>query len=407
MKNLYFILLFLVLNGCKKSEDAKVEVVPLAPTELKATLILKDQVDLSWKDNSSNETGFRIERKADAGSFTEIATTAADITSYSDKSVSLNTNYTYRVFSFNQVGKSAQNSNEQSIQTMNVPTLTTASITDISSTGAKTGGNVSSDGGAAVSARGIVWGTSTNPTIALSTKTSDGIGTGSFQSTITGLTVNVRYFVRAYATNSIGTSYGNETSFTAFTFGTVTGANGRIWMDRNLGATQVATSSTDAASYGDLYQFGRGSDGHQLRNSATTTILSSTDVPGNNLFIVYSSGRYDWRTTLNNNLWQGVNGINNPCPSGYRLPTQTEWDVESRSWPSKNTKGAFDSKLKLPLAGSRNAGGGGLDGVGTHGIYWSSTAGDRTVTSLAFAEKSLNWTGPYRNDGASCRCIKD
>ena len=57
-------------------------------------------------------------------------------------------------------------------------------------------------------------------------------------------------------------------------------------MDRNLGASQVATSSDDAASYGDLYQWGRGTDGHQIRTSATTTTLSSADVPGHGNFIL-------------------------------------------------------------------------------------------------------------------------
>ena len=63
-------------------------------------------------------------------------------------------------------------------------------------------------------------------------------------------------------------------------------STGKIWMDRNLGAIQVATSSTDENSYGDLYQWGRGADGHQLRTSTTTSILSSTDQPPNNNYIL-------------------------------------------------------------------------------------------------------------------------
>jgi hypothetical protein len=61
---------------------------------------------------------------------------------------------------------------------------------------------------------------------------------------------------------------------------------GRTWMDRNLGASQVATSSTDANSYGDLYQWGRRADGHQCRTSPTTSTLSSTDQPGHGKFIL-------------------------------------------------------------------------------------------------------------------------
>lgn len=93
------------------------------------------------------------------------------------------------------------------------PTLTTTAVSAITVTTATSGGNVTSDGGAEVTARGVCWGTASKPTITGS-KTSDGKGTGSFSSSITGLTANTLYYVRAYATNSEGTSYGNEVSFT-------------------------------------------------------------------------------------------------------------------------------------------------------------------------------------------------
>ena len=93
---------------------------------------------------------------------------------------------------------------------------------------------------------------------------------------------------------------------------------GKVWMDRNLGASQIATSSTDANSYGDLYQWGRGSDGHQCRTSATTATLSSTDVPGNANFILASNSPYDWRSPQNTSLWQG--GKRSKQPMSKRLP---------------------------------------------------------------------------------------
>lgn len=91
-----------------------------------------------------------------------------------------------------------------------VPVLTTTSITNITNNSATSGGVVTSDGGANITARGVVWSTSQNPTIELSTKTVDGTGIGSFTSSITGLLPNTTYYVRAYATNSVGTSYGNN-----------------------------------------------------------------------------------------------------------------------------------------------------------------------------------------------------
>ena len=120
------------------------------------------------------------------------------------------TELTLCVFGYNKVTK---------IETISVvnpataPTVTTATISDIDKTTATGGGNVTADGGATVTARGICWSTSQNPTISGS-HTTDGTGTGSFTSAMTGLTANTTYYVRAYATNSAGTAYGEEVSFT-------------------------------------------------------------------------------------------------------------------------------------------------------------------------------------------------
>jgi uncharacterized protein (TIGR02145 family) len=94
-----------------------------------------------------------------------------------------------------------------------IATISTKEITEITMSTAVCGGNVIIDGGAPVIARGVCWSTFENPTIALSTKTTDGAGTGEFASPLTGLTPNTTYYIRAYATNGVGTSYGNELSF--------------------------------------------------------------------------------------------------------------------------------------------------------------------------------------------------
>ncbi len=182
---------------------------------------------------------------------------------------------------------------------------------------------------------------------------------------------------------------------------------GKYWMDRNLGASQVATSSTDAASYGDLYQWGRGTDGHEKRTSGTTSTLSGSDSPGHGNFITPSSSPYDWRSPQNDNLWQGVNGINNPCPSGYRLPTESEWDAERQSWGSNNSAGAFASPLKLPVAGYRSSSNGSLNDVGSGGYYWSSTVSGTNARSLDFGSSSANMYSIIRALGYSVRCFKD
>lgn len=95
-----------------------------------------------------------------------------------------------------------------------IPVVTTTAVSGVTTTTAVSGGNVTDDGGADVTARGVCWGTAANPTVSGS-KTSDGTGTGSFSSNLTGLTPGTKYYVRAYATNSVGTAYGNEVEFTA------------------------------------------------------------------------------------------------------------------------------------------------------------------------------------------------
>ena len=182
---------------------------------------------------------------------------------------------------------------------------------------------------------------------------------------------------------------------------------GRIWMDRNLGATQVATSSTDVASYGDLYQWGRRADGHQCRTSPTTATLSSVDQPAHGNFITINSGNYDWRSPQNANLWQGVNGVNNPCPSGYRIPTETEINAERLSWSQNNSSGAFASPLKLPMASYRYHSNGSLYNVGAGGDYWSSTVSGPYSRYLHFSSSAADMNVHYRANGLTVRCLKD
>ncbi len=182
---------------------------------------------------------------------------------------------------------------------------------------------------------------------------------------------------------------------------------GKTWMDRNLGASQVATSSTDADAYGDLYQWGRRADGHHCRNSSTTSTLSSTDQPGHGEFITPDASPFDWRSPHNGNLWQGVNGTNNPCPSGYRLPTFTELDAEHNSWISDDAAGAFASPLKLQVAGYRYSNNGSLSDVGSYGNYWSSTVDGTSSSYLFFKSDYAIMLSSTRSNGLSVRCLKD
>ena len=187
----------------------------------------------------------------------------------------------------------------------------------------------------------------------------------------------------------------------------VVGAGGATWMDRNLGASRVATSQTDSDAYGDLYQWGRFTDGHQSRTSSTVNTNSDIDNPPHGDWITEPSNPYDWRTPQNDNLWQGVNGINNPCPIGYRLPTETEWITEFQAWSSQDATGGFNSPLKLSLGGERSSNDGDLINVGNTGYYWTSTVNGSWANRLNVSfVANINKYGA-RGGGASVRCIKN
>ena len=191
-------------------------------------------------------------------------------------------------------------------------------------------------------------------------------------------------------------------------YGTVLADDGRCWLDRNLGATRVATSYNDSNAYGWYYQWGRGADGHQIPTSDTTAILSSSDTPGNSNFIYGMGSPYDWRSPQNNNLWQGISGTNNPCPTGFRLPTSSEWSVLVSAANITNYATAYSSSLKLTLAGHRYYSNASLTTQGSFGFYWASDVSGTQVSDLSLNSSGVNPVDTHiRGNGFSVRCVKE
>lgn len=215
MKKIIILFLsFIFFYGCSTNNDnngnSTTAIIPLAPTNL-AESILSNQIILTWLDNSTNETGFKIERKTGSGAWSEIGSVNTNIYTYTDASVNYGTTYTYRVYAFNSSGNSLNYSNEITITTL--LSISTNAITNVSTSTVTSGGNISYGGGSSVTSRGVVWSTNPSPNISLPTKTFDGSGTSSFISSITRLFPNTTYYLRAYATNISGTAYGNEITF--------------------------------------------------------------------------------------------------------------------------------------------------------------------------------------------------
>ena len=248
------------------------------------------------------------------------------------------------------------------------------------------------------------------------------MGTG-VTKTETGLTCGTSYTRYVWTYNACGQS--SSTVLTSATSGcpcnplcdattvvdVTSPTTGKIWMDRNLGAQRKATSSADAQAYGCLFQWGRGNDGHACRTSGLTSTQSSTDNPGHGNFITKGSVEYDWRNPQNNNLWQGESGVNNPCPSGYRVPTYNELIAESATWSPANAAGAFASPLKWAAGGLRDYGSGVLSGADTWGYYWSSDyiliAGYYWGSGIYFEAAQTSGYQSWKAHGYSVRCIKN
>ena len=171
----------------------------------------------------------------------------------------------------------------------------------------------------------------------------------------------------------------------------VFGSETKTWMARDLGASRSTSSTTDIASYGDLYQWGRGTDGHEKWDS-TTISKTGTSSPVQNNFVFVDDTNTGWRYDEDENLWNSTGELsdNNPCPVGYRLPTSIELENHA-------------ANINLHHAGERNFNGI-LGGQDSYGTYWTSTSGTyikivgNTITSGTTTSTAF---------GRCVRCIKN
>ncbi len=299
----------------------------------------------------------------------------------------------------------------------NTPTVIINESSELTYRSIKLNAEVTNEGYSAATERGFVYSNKNTIPSVSDSRVISGFGKGKYYITLDNLPINTTYFVRAFSTNSKGTNYSNVITFNTPNVKTVTSITGKVWMDRNLGATQVAASINDEKSFGDLYQWGREQDGHQIRNSTSIEFGTITNNLNKSSFITNPSYPYDWQVQKNDDTWQGVNGSKCPCPVGFRLPTSAEWISEVETWATNDANGAFNSKLKLPAGGVRKNNGS-YSNVGIYGFYWSSSAwygGVNTDLKYSYLSYGLLTTQngafgkwlDFRASGLSVRCIKD
>ena len=319
-----------------------------------------------------------------------------------------------------------------------LPTVTTDAATNVGAYTATCGGNVTVDGGYSVLARGVCWSTSPNP-VFNDNHVSCGDGLGVFSCQLTGLAAGTTYYVRAYATNSVGTAYGNQVSFTttAFTCGTSTVTDydnntyntvqigNQCWMKENLKTTRY-------------------SDGTSISlGSSTSTSTAYRYYPNGNSSNVSTYGYlYNWKAVMRNSSSSSANpsGVQGICPNGWHVPSDAEWTqlTDYESSQSEYVCGSNNTNIAKALASStgwssssntcavgnnssaNNATGfsavpagfysGGYASFGSGAYFWSATQGSSTyayIRYLYYHNADVGRAYADKSYGYSVRCLRD
>ena len=186
----------------------------------------------------------------------------------------------------------------------------------------------------------------------------------------------------------------------------------RVWLDRNLGASEVCTSLNDEKCYGDYYQWGRNTDGHEKHLSKTEVLAQDVSDVGHSDFISNSVKPHDWADvsfsdgSIRSFNWVKIDGTS-VCPTGFRVPTMTEIEAETTDATTivTNNTDAFNSFLKLPTGGARSYSGSIFDQA-SEGNIWSSQVNTTKSEYLNFDSYGAGKAYAYRGTGLNVRCIK-
>ena len=289
------------------------------------------------------------------------------------------TTYYLRAYATNSAGTAY--GAQQTFQSLALaPALTSAALSPVTFTSFSGGGEVLSDGGSAVTARGICWNTSTLPTLSNSF-TNDGTGVGAFTSNASGLSPNILYYVRAYATNAAGTTYGNEYSITL-----------------NLNVADQTVIDIDQNLYHTVKIGNQVWMVENLRVTRFNNGVAIPNIPDTKNWVIPGTGYFCW---FNNDIttysgygalynWWASSDVRNAAPVGWHVPTDAEWTVLVNYLGGEPTSGSL-----LKEKGSTHWSAANIDGTiqsGFTGINGSSRFADATFDLNGFYEFSYFWS---------------
>jgi len=297
-----------------------------------------------------------------------------------------------------------------------IPVLTTDTVGNITQTFATCGGKIISDGGATVIARGVCWSTSPSPGTSNAT-TSDGQGAGSFASVIGGLTANTTYYLRAYATNSAGTGYGNEISFTTkdASWGTITDADGNVYHTITIGTQVWMVENLKTTKY---------------RNGASIPNVSTNaqwEVLGTGAYCNYNNDVLNANTYGRLYNWFAVNDSRKLAPEGWHISSYADWytlinylggesvaggklrETGTTHWCYPNNGATNECGFTALPAGYRNLWGS-FSNKTYQALWWCSTEGSPDLAWAAliiFNAVNVTFEADYKKYGCAVRCVKD
>lgn len=296
-----------------------------------------------------------------------------------------------------------------------IPLITTNEVTEITQTTATSGGNVTSEGGATVTARGVCWSTNQNPTIDDS-KTIDSTVMGSFTSTIKSLTANTTYYVRAYATNSKGTGYGSAMSFTTQEENIpVSDLDGNVYNTVSIGTQTWMAENLKVTTY---------NDGTSIPNVTDATEWSQLHETGALCDYENTPSYSETYGKLYN--WYAVN-TGKLCPTGWHVPTDAEWttlinylggdDVAGGKlketgimhWGWGNNGATNETGFTALPSGYREFAGT-FYSLTDYGCWWSATERSAATAwhrSVSRSHTMVGSEGNIKETGLSIRCVRD